>query len=72
MKIKTEMAKCTGCGQMFERRSGRSNPRCYCDREKCQKIKRIKNSVARFSDLAKRDAPGLHAEIRKYHGGYSE
>lgn len=65
--MKTETAKCDGCGKFFERRSGRSNPRRYCDGVKCQKIKNIKNTVARFDTLPKPTTSTYRHDIQ-YHG----
>jgi hypothetical protein len=71
MKIKTEKAVCAACGKTFVRRAGRSNPKKFCDGEKCQKIKKIKNSVAKFSDLPSPTMSPFRADIQ-YNGRYME
>jgi len=45
--MKYETAQCIICKRQFKRPANRSRPRQYCDAEKCQKIKRIKNTVVR-------------------------
>ena len=67
MKVKMETAVCIGCGKPFERRSGRSNPTRFCPSVKCQKIKNIKNSVARFDTLPSPRMSIYRADIQ-YHG----
>lgn len=70
----TEDAKCAGCGNTFKRCANSSRKRQYCDRENCQKIRTIKNTVARFSDLPDPNTGSrtAYSEIRKYEGGYTE
>ena len=67
MTIKTESANCANCGQPFVRRAGRSNPRRYCVAVRCQKVKNIKNSVARLDTLPKPTMSTYLADIQ-YHG----
>jgi hypothetical protein len=64
-----EIGKCAGCGKPFERRAGRKQPRAYCDAVKCQKIKNIKNTVARFDTLPRYTCSEYRADI-DYHGCY--
>ncbi len=67
MKTKMESAVCIICKNPFQRRAGRSNPKKYCDAEKCQKIKNIKNSVATFDSLPSPTQSTYRADII-YHG----
>lgn len=72
-RFPTETAKCLGCGKPFVRLARGSRSRRFCDAEKCQKILKIKNSVAKFSDLSNvLSHVGPYAEIRRYEGGYTE
>lgn len=69
----TETVKCLGCGRPFVRFANVSRRRRFCDSEKCQKILKIKNSVAKFSDLPDGQShAGPYAEISRYEGGYTE
>lgn len=67
MRIKTEKALCINCGREFIRRARMGNPRKYCDAERCQKVKNIKNSVAKFSDLPS-PTMSINREGINYHG----
>lgn len=49
-----EPARCIICGREFMRIANASRKRQYCDREKCQKIRKIKNSVAEGARAALR------------------
>jgi len=66
MKIKTEQAQCKNCLNTFSRRAGRSNPARYCARERCQKIKNLKNTVASFDTLPKPHTTEYTADIQYY------
>lgn len=66
-KIRSEAAICQGCGKIFLRRKGVSNPRKFCDRKNCQSIKGIKNSVVRFSTMNTGKPTPYTADIN-YHG----
>jgi hypothetical protein len=65
--IVMETASCAICHQPFERRANVSNPKKYCDSEKCSKIRKIKNSVAKFSELPEQKPTTYTADIQ-YHG----
>ena len=49
---KTELAKGANCGCEFKRRAGRSNPRKFCDKPRCQKVSKIKNTVCTFAGIS--------------------
>jgi len=69
--MKYETANCVICKREFKRLANRSRPRLYCDSEKCQKIKRIKNTVARFEDLPEPHISEYRADI-DYQGRWME
>lgn len=66
-----ELFRCCNCGAAAIRVRGRSNPKQYCDAEKCQKVKKIKNTVAKFSALPAPRMSTTRADSQ-YHGGYHE
>lgn len=69
----TKITVCHNCGELVLRRRIRPGYNVYCDREKCQKVKKLGHDTPVSMDTIGGDNnPSPYREIRQYNGGYSE